>query len=335
VSTYTTHAATEVAGGPLVETGRRVVPGAPKLAVFAAVVVLVVVSMEASFPSHAAWLVGLGVLSIAVGLARLTPGTARRAGIETERATRDAAGLALENARLEAELQVTSDELRRSRARIAIAAAAERHRLERELHDRAQNRLVALRIRLGLAQEQAEESTPDLARLLAELGDQADAVGEELRRIASGIYPASLDMHGLAQALMAEARFSSVAVRILDGQVGFSTPGVELAVYLCCLEAIQNAAKHAGRDVRVTVRLCRGGDELTFSIEDDGCGFDPAAAEGSGLPGMRDRIASFDGRLEISSTCGHGTTVAGAVPWPPRTTYDAPSAPWPAAVSHG
>src|SRR5918994_1249941 len=112
VSTYTTHAATEVAGGPLVETGRRVVPGAPKLAVFAAVVVLVVVSMEASFPSHAAWLVGLGVLSIAVGLARLTPGTARRAGIETERATRDAAGLALENARLEAELQVTSDELR-------------------------------------------------------------------------------------------------------------------------------------------------------------------------------------------------------------------------------
>ena len=241
---------------------------------------------------------------------------ARPVLVGLEPAAADAARLALENARLEAELQATTNELRRSRARIAIAAAAERHRLERELHDRAQNRLVALQIRLGLAQELVEDSAPEVAALLAELGDQAEAVGEELCRIARGIYPPMLATRGLAEALVAEARFSGVAVRVLASPVGFSTPGVELAVYLCCLEAIQNAAKHAGRDVRVTVRLGREQDELAFSVEDDGRGFDPASADGSGLAGMRDRIASMGGRLEVSSIPGHGTTVAGAVPWP-------------------
>ena len=108
-------------------------------------------------------------------------------------------------------------------------------------------------------------------------------------------------------------------MRILAGPVGFSTPAVELAVYLCCLEAMQNAAKHAGRDVHVTVRLIRDEDELRFSVEDDGGGFDPAAAEGSGLAAMRERIALLGGRLKVSSVRGHGTTVAGAVSWLPRT----------------
>jgi signal transduction histidine kinase len=246
------------------------------------------------------------------------------------RTPHDAATLALENVRLEAELRATTDELRRSRARIATAAAAERRRLERELHDGAQNRLVALQIRLGIAQEQAE--APDVARLLAELGDQAEAVGEELRRIARGIYPALLATYGLAEALTAEARHSGVAVEILASRVGSSTPEVELAVYLCCLEAMQNAAKHAGRDARVTVRLSGDEDELTFSVEDDGCGFEPASAEGSGLAGMEDRIAPLGGRLQVSSTPGDGTIVTGAVPWPARTENAALSAPAQPAV---
>jgi signal transduction histidine kinase len=206
----------------------------------------------------------------------------------------------------------------RTRERIAMTAAAERHRFERELHDRAQNRLVALQIRLGLVQERAEESAPDVARLLAELGSQAEAVGEELRDIAHGIYPPLLATHGLAEALIAEARLSGVAVRIVAGPIGSSTRPAELAVYLCCMEALQNAAKHAGRDVQVTVRLGRDEDELTFSVEDDGCGFEPATAEGSGLTGMRDRITALGGRLEVSSIRGRGTTVAGVVPWCPR-----------------
>jgi signal transduction histidine kinase len=270
--------------------------------------------------------VGLSVLATAFGLVRRrSSGAAQRGVIAVGPRPCDAAALALENARLEAELRATTDELRCSRVRIVTAAAAEHHRLERELHDGAQNRLVALRIRLGVAQEQAE--APGVATLLSELGDQAEAVGEELRRIARGIYPSLLTTFGLAEALTAEARVSGVAVQILASRVGSSTPEVELAVYLCCLEAMQNAAKHAGRDARVIVRLSRDEDELTFSVEDDGCGFEPASAKGSGLAGMEDRIVPLGGRLEISSTPGHGTTVAGAVPWPAQPDNTAPARP--------
>jgi signal transduction histidine kinase len=264
-------------------------------------------------------LAGLSVLVTAFGLARRRgAGAAGHEVLAVGRTSCDAATLALENARLQAELQATSDELRRSRARIVTAAAVERHRLERELHDGAQNRLVALQIRLGIAQEQTHGASPDVARLLSVLGEQAEAVGEELRRIARGIYPAVLATYGLADALAAEARLSGVAVRILESRVGSSAPEVELAVYLCCLEAMQNAAKHVGRDARVTVRLSRGEEQLTYSVEDDGCGFEPALAKGSGLPGMEDRIAPLGGRLDVSSTRGCGTALAGAVPWPAR-----------------
>ena len=212
--------------------------------------------------------------------------------------------LAAENARLLNELQW---------------ATAERQRLRDELHDRAQSRLVALQIRLGLAQERVQYLAPDVATLLGELGDQVEAVNEELRRVAHGVYPPALAAHGLVAALMAEARLAGASVRILAGPVGFSTPAVELAVYLCCLEAMQNAAKHAGRDVDVTIRLIHDEDELQFSVEDDGRGFDPTATECSGLATMRERIAAMGGRLTVSSVRGQGTTVSGAVRWPART----------------
>jgi signal transduction histidine kinase len=229
--------------------------------------------------------------------------------------THGADELTHENARLEAELAETARELRRSRARIASAAAAERERLRRELHDRAQSRLVALQIRLGLARELVEQAAPEVAPLLAEISEQTEAAAGELRRIASGVDPPLLTTRGLAAALAAEVRFCGIPVRVVAGRLGFSARDTELAVYLCCLEAIQNAAKHGGPDVAVTVRLDRSGEVLAFRIEDDGCGFEPARINGSGLDGMRSRMGGLGGRLDISSVPGRGTVVAGAVPW--------------------
>jgi signal transduction histidine kinase len=108
-------------------------------------------------------------------------------------------------------------------------------------------------------------------------------------------------------------------VQIAAGDVGLSAPDVETAVYLCCLESIQNAAKHAGRGARVSVRLRREGDALAFSVHDTGRGFDPrVTTRGTGLTCIRDRIETVRGQVEIVAAPGRGTTVAGAVPWPPR-----------------
>jgi signal transduction histidine kinase len=210
-------------------------------------------------------------------------------------------------------------ELAESRARIAAAGAAERRRLERELHDRAQNRLVGLQIRLSLAQDRAAQTAPEVAANLGGLVADAEAVSEELRRIAHGISPQLLATHGVVDALRSECAHSAIAVQIGAEDVGLSAPDVETAVYLCCLEAIQNAAKHAGRRARVTVRLRREGDELEFTVHDTGRGFDAqVTAGGAGLTGIQDRIETVGGRVEIVAAPGRGTTVAGAVPWPPR-----------------
>jgi signal transduction histidine kinase len=239
------------------------------------------------------------------------PGLMRSAG--------NAALLALENASFEAELRASIEELRVSRARIVAAGAAERRRLERELHDSAQNRLVGLQIRLRLAQERADHSAPEFAATLTSLGDQAEAAIEELRRIAHGISPSLLATRGLVEALRGETVHSGVPVQIEADELGLSTPEVETAVYLCCLESIQNAAKHAGRGARVTVRLRHEGDDLAFAVHDDGRGFDARTVEdGAGLTGIRDRIAAVGGRVDVASAPGRGVTVTGSVPWPPR-----------------
>jgi signal transduction histidine kinase len=210
-------------------------------------------------------------------------------------------------------------EVAKSRARIAAAGADERRRLERELHDSAQNRLVGLQIRLGLAKDRTQQTAPELATTLAGLIEEAEGVGGELRRIAHGISPPLLATRGLVDALRNECLHSGIAVRIAAGDIGLSEPDVETAVYLSCLESIQNAAKHAGSDVSVTVRLRRAGNELAFSIRDTGNGFNPRArARGAGLTGVQDRIDTVGGRVEIVAAPGAGTTVAGAVPWPPR-----------------
>jgi signal transduction histidine kinase len=208
-------------------------------------------------------------------------------------------------------------ELSQSRARIDAARERERRRLEGELHDSAQNRIFALRVKLRLAQERTEET--ELATALAQLADEAGAVGDDLRRIAHGLSPPMLSTHGLAAALRVESGHSAVPVELVADDIGVSEPHLERAVYLCCLESIQNAAKHAGPDATVTVRLhCEDG-ELQFSVEDSGRGFDPrTAAPGAGLDSLRDRAETVGGHVEVVTAPGRGTTVAGSVPWPPR-----------------
>jgi len=210
-------------------------------------------------------------------------------------------------------------ELVESRAHIAEAGAEERHRLERELHDSAQNRLIALQMHLEEARERSAETSPELAATLSRLLDDAMALGDELRRIGQGISPPVLAMLGLTAALTAEATHSGIPVRVSADHVGFSEPEVELAVYLCCLELMQNAAKHAGPGATVAVQLGRHAEELIFSVHDTGRGFDQRAAPwGAGLTGIQNRIHSVGGRVEIVAEPGGGTTATGVVPWPPR-----------------
>ena len=151
----------------------------------------------------------------------------------------------------------------RARAYRGRTRAGERRRLESELHDSAQNRIFALRVKLRLAQERTGEAAPELAAQLGSLIDEAGAVGDDLRRIAHGLSPPMLSTHGLAVALSVEGANSAIPVDVVAGNVGPSEPHIERAVYLCCLESIQNAAKHAGPDARVTVRVPHASAEIT------------------------------------------------------------------------
>ncbi len=224
-------------------------------------------------------------------------------------------------AAIASELELVGRELVATRARGASARAQERRRIESELHDSAQNRLVGLQIRLRLAQERTEASEPEIASALAGLIAEAEGVGEELRRIAHGLAPPRLSSRGLADALSAECALSAIAVRISADDIGRSVPEVETAVYLGCLEAVQNAAKHAGPAASVTVDLRRDEGALRFRVHDTGDGFDARTTPwGAGLTGLHDRIDAVGGRVAIEVAAGRGTTVAGAVPWPPRVS---------------
>ena len=151
------------------------------------------------------------------------------------------------------------------------------------------------------------------------LGEDAVAIGEQLRRIGHVISPPLLAERGITEALKAETAHGPIPVSITASGVGLGEPRVEIAVYLCCLELIQNAAKHAGPGAFVTVRLEREANELAFTVRDTGRGFDQQAVPpGVGLTGVQDRISSVGGRIEITAAPGRGTTVTGVVPWPPR-----------------
>ena len=223
--------------------------------------------------------------------------------------------VALENRRLTAKVESSLREVRRSRSRILASADRERRRLERDLHDGAQQRLVALRIQLELAEELI---TRDPERGLAKLHALGEDVGEtldQIRELAHGVYPSLLADRGLAEALRSVSLRLPVEARLNAAEIGRYPPEVESAVYFCCLEAVQNATKHAADASFVEIALSDG-DALHFEVRDDGGGFDGEAVEGAGLTNMRDRLAAVGGELEISSAAGQGTVVAGTVPLP-------------------
>jgi signal transduction histidine kinase len=204
-------------------------------------------------------------------------------------------------------------ELRASRARIVDSVEQERHRLERDLHDGAQQRLTTIQLKLAVASEEAGQAF--LREELEDLAAETAAAASELRAVAHGIYPPLLHDAGVAPALRAAAVRAPMRVRMIDRGIGRAPAGVELAVYYCTLEALQNAVKHAGPDAQAVVTLARTHDELVFEIRDDGVGFDSSAnGDGIGLVSMRDRVGAVGGRLEIRSAPGAGTSVRGTVP---------------------
>jgi signal transduction histidine kinase len=221
---------------------------------------------------------------------------------------------ALENQLLAAKVEASLRELSESRARIQAAADNERRRIERDLHDGAQQRLVALRIRLGLAEELMRADLPRGAELLQELGVEAEEALEDVRSLAHGVYPSLLADRGLAEALEALARGGPVATRVELGRIGRYPPEIESAVYFCCLEALQNAAKHASGATCVVISF-DDGDGIRLVVRDDGVGFaDGSIRAGTGLTNMRDRLEAVGGTLTVSSELGAGTRVTGTIP---------------------
>jgi signal transduction histidine kinase len=228
------------------------------------------------------------------------------------------AGLVLRNVGLATELQQRLDELHASRQRLVQAQDEERRRLERNLHDGAQQYLVAIKVKLGLAQMLAARSPENAKVTIAQLKADADEALETLRDLARGIYPPLLADKGLVVALESQARKAIVPTRVESQGVERYAQDVESTVYFCVLEALQNVQKYAGA-TEVTVRLTVNDDELRFEVTDDGAGFDFATVrKGVGLTNMGDRLDAIGGALVISSKRGAGTTIRGSVRVPSR-----------------
>jgi signal transduction histidine kinase len=217
------------------------------------------------------------------------------------------AGLVLRNARL-------IEEVRASRKRLVAAQDEERRRLERNLHDGAQQQLVALKLRLGLAKLSVDKDPEGTRSAIAQLEQAAQDALEDLRDLARGIYPPLLADQGLPAALEAQARKSTIDVRMDSDGIGRYDQEAEAAVYFCCLEALQNVAKYAEAST-ATLRLWTEDGSIAFTVTDDGKGFDPAnTGYGSGLQGMADRLAALGGSFEVRSAPGKGTSIEGRVP---------------------
>jgi len=266
--------------------------------------------------SHAGELLGLIVVR--------RPGTADQFSAEDDRVLTELArqvGLAVHNARLDTALATTLDELRKqaeelrqSRSRIVASADAERRRVERDLHDGAQQHLVALAVNLRITRDVLTDDPQTAAAMLEQLGDEVKATIQELRDLAHGIYPPLLADSGLGEALRAAARRSPLAVTVSADGIGRYPLELESAIYFCCLEALQNAAKHAA-GATVQVRLWEESGGLLFAVTDDGPGFDAAlATHGHGYMNMADRLGAMGGTVRWESGPGEGTRVLGSVP---------------------
>jgi signal transduction histidine kinase len=224
------------------------------------------------------------------------------------------AGLVLRNVGLTDELLTRLDQLRESSKRLVTAQDRERRRIERDLHDGAQQHLIALKMRLGLARRVGERDPARAMTLLSDLEDLAGETLETLRDLARGIYPPLLADQGLLPALQAQARKAVLTVDVTGADLSRYSQEIEAAAYFCCLEALQNVAKYAQAS-RATIALDGHDGVLAFSVEDDGRGFDPAVtAKGTGARSMSDRLEALGGTLAIRSTPGRGTTVTGRIP---------------------
>jgi signal transduction histidine kinase len=213
------------------------------------------------------------------------------------------------------ELQALLDDLRAAQRRVAAAGDAERRRVERDLHDGAQQRLMAIRLELGLVRELLDHDPRAAGQRLDELHHELDATVEQLRELAHGLYPPLLASDGLYAALESVARHSSMPVTVDGDGMNRAPRPIESAAYFCCLEALQNATKHAGPDANVSIHVHMSEDALRFRVSDDGVGFDPEAVRpGYGLINLRDRIDALGGRVEVTSAPGQGTTVQGRIP---------------------
>jgi signal transduction histidine kinase len=216
------------------------------------------------------------------------------------------AGLVLRNLRL-------IEELRASRQRLVSAQDVERRKIERNLHDGAQQHLVALSINLGLARSVVDGDPAQAKEILDQLKSDASDALENLRDLARGIYPPLLADRGLAAALTSHAAKAPVPTRVETGDVHRYPMEVEAAIYFCVLEALQNVAKYA-RATSAIVKVAEENGSLVFAVTDDGAGFDAATiTRGAGLTNMTDRIEALGGRLEVTSKPGAGTTIRGWV----------------------
>ncbi len=213
------------------------------------------------------------------------------------------------------ELQDADQALRDSRRRLLVAADEERVRLERNLHDGAQQRLVSLSLQLRLAAELAEDGEPPTPESLFAMHQAAAEAVDELRDLAQGVYPARLHEIGLARALHAVARRSTVPIEVDDQTTETIDIPTQVALYFVCLEAIQNATKHGTAGTSIRVSLAADGGDLVVCVADDGPGFDPDLhADSRGLLNMADRVGALGGVLLLESTPGAGTVVTARLP---------------------
>ena len=260
---------------------------------------------------------------------RLFEGLADQAGLVLRRT-----GLRADLGDRKEELLVRSEELRASRDRLIQSQDSERKRLERDLHDGAQQHLVALTVHLRLAHTVLDRSTERAREMLAMQAGAADAAIETLSTLSRGIYPEALADGGLEAALSSAVTGSSIPVTVCTYATHRPPPAVEIALYFCGMEAVQNAAKHSGAS-SVSVRLNETAYTWRLTVVDDGAGFDPTRAQdasGVGLANMRDRLDAVGGTVQLMSATGAGTTVVADVPRndgvasPPQTASLAPGA---------